>query len=319
MNDNPHDSFVRESFRRIEIARDFVRNYAPPDLVAQIDLETLESADGTFVDDDLQTSQSDMLFRANSQQGELLLYFLFEHKSFGDYASPLQLLRYMVRIWEKEPKPTAKRKLTPILPFIIHHGESRWRVSTQFNDVVKVVMGMQSFTPSFEYIVLDLSPKSDVEIRGTILLRLFLSILNIALDPQSVHKLPSRIELMNELLRQNTAIDYIKTVLNYLAKGARYLEHDELVQLYTEHSADDGDFIMSIANEWLNEGKQIGKTEESRENIFAILTIRFGEPPKRLRTQLAKVSDLKKLHELRDLAVTTSSLENFAVAVATIQ
>lgn len=324
MNDNPHDNFVRESFGRIEIARDFIRNYAPPELIAQIDLDTLESVDGTFVDQDLQISQSDMLFRVNSLLGELLLYFLFEHKSFGDYASPLQLLRYIVRVWEKEPKPTAKRKLTPILPFIIYHGESRWHVSPQFSDTVQSVTGLQQFTPNFEYIVLDLSPKSDAEIRGTILLRLFLSILNIALDPQSAHKLPNSIILINELLRQNNALDYIKTVLNYLAKGARYLEHDELVQIYTKHSADHGDFIMSIAQQWIDQGKEIGKeigkVEEQHENIISILNVRFNRPlKKQTYTHLARITNLSQLRTLRDLALTTSSFENFSLAVATMQ
>lgn len=315
MNDNPHDTFFRESFGRKEIPRDFIRNYAPPEIVAQIDLDTLEPVDGTFVDDDLQTSQSDMLFRVASQKGDLLLYFLFEHKSYSDYATPLQLLRYMVRIWEKEPKPTTKRKLPPILPFVIYHGESRWLVKTQFSESVESADGMSNFTPSFEYAIADLSPLADVEIRGTILLQLFLGILNAAFDRNAAERLPKLFDLYVELHRQQTAMDYIKVVLNYLAVGARYLERDELIQIYTQHSADKGESIMSIAQEWFDEGKEIGIEQgaiQARvDSTLRLLEWRFGKLPESVSERIQQINQINKLDSLFEAAFQSSSLEIF--------
>ena len=39
---NPHDRFFKETFGRPQMTRDFLRSYLPADVVALLDLDTLE-------------------------------------------------------------------------------------------------------------------------------------------------------------------------------------------------------------------------------------------------------------------------------------
>jgi predicted transposase YdaD len=56
---------------------------------------------GTFVDEVLRDAHADLLFTVRYAEQEALLYVLLEHKSEVDRWTLLQLLCYMLRIWER--------------------------------------------------------------------------------------------------------------------------------------------------------------------------------------------------------------------------
>ena len=123
---NPHDRFFKELFTRPEVTRDFLQNYLPVDVLATIDLSTLELQPDSFVDADLQQHQSDLLCRiklrnveggVHPPEADIFVYILFEHKSYLDPLTPLQLLRYMLRGWERAIRNGGR--LTPIVPLVL--------------------------------------------------------------------------------------------------------------------------------------------------------------------------------------------------------
>lgn len=50
---HPHDAFFKEIFADPAHARELIQAHAPPDLVALLDLDTLEQFDTSFIDEDL--------------------------------------------------------------------------------------------------------------------------------------------------------------------------------------------------------------------------------------------------------------------------
>ena len=58
---SPHDTFFRESFTRREVACDFLRCRLPPELLAELDLTTLEISKDSYVSSDLRTAYSDLV------------------------------------------------------------------------------------------------------------------------------------------------------------------------------------------------------------------------------------------------------------------
>lgn len=102
---NPHDRFFKELFARQETARDFLQRYLPSDLATLLDFSSLEITKDSFIDPNLQNHFSDLLYKVGLQgQGQTFIYVLFEHKSFPERFVALQLLGYMVRIWEQALK-----------------------------------------------------------------------------------------------------------------------------------------------------------------------------------------------------------------------
>ncbi|MGH9802003.1 MAG: Rpn family recombination-promoting nuclease/putative transposase, partial [Blastocatellia bacterium] len=93
---NPHDRFFKELFSETEIAVDFVEHYLPQEIVAAIDLTTLEIVKDSFVDEELRQYFSDLLLRVKLKNGgEAFIYILLEHKSTPDEFVALQLFLYL--------------------------------------------------------------------------------------------------------------------------------------------------------------------------------------------------------------------------------
>ena len=75
---NPHDKFFRLTFGEPEMAAEFLKSYLPSSIVEKLQFDTLRSIDGSFIDDALQHSQSDLLFEVQTREKrQISVYFLF--------------------------------------------------------------------------------------------------------------------------------------------------------------------------------------------------------------------------------------------------
>ncbi len=102
---NLHDRYFQETFSHREIAESFLRNNLPHSLVQHLDFSTLTIVKDSFVDKDLQEHFSDILYSIRFRDSVLYIYLLFEHKSRPERFVSLQILRYMVKIWDQHIIP----------------------------------------------------------------------------------------------------------------------------------------------------------------------------------------------------------------------
>ncbi len=101
---SPHDQFFKSSLRRPEVAADLVAHYLPPDVVALLDLGSLELQEGSFIDDQLREQQSDLLFRARLLDGgETYIYLLLGGR----------LARWLVQLLFQPPPAEPDVRLSP--------------------------------------------------------------------------------------------------------------------------------------------------------------------------------------------------------------
>ena len=130
----PHDEFFRTVFSEPEAARDLVRSAVAAERLARLDLETLTIANASFTDEESRPGAADLLLRvsaraaragASRELSEAFIYILFEHKSFADPKTLLQLLRYMTRIWDRYRRENSSGLLPPVLPIIVFHGSAQ--------------------------------------------------------------------------------------------------------------------------------------------------------------------------------------------------
>ena len=131
---NPHDKFFKEIFGKPDLAADFVRNYLPPTIVDALDLASLEVQKESFVDEKLEESFADLIYRVrlrNSQETTFVC-LLFEHKSNPDKWVALQILAYLLKFWERLKEQKAK-KLPLIFPILFYHGQAKWKYSSSFS------------------------------------------------------------------------------------------------------------------------------------------------------------------------------------------
>lgn len=123
-------------------------------------------------------SFSDLLFKANINNREGYLYFLFEHKSYPSRDIAFQLLKYMVRIWEIKIEEIGR--LPVIIPLVVYYGKEGWNIGRNLGDMIlgdgEFPQDVKALIPNYEYLLYDLSTFTDEDIKGQIESRIIISL-----------------------------------------------------------------------------------------------------------------------------------------------
>jgi predicted transposase YdaD len=160
---NPHDKFFKEALTQPGAALAFLRDYLPPDVAAQLDLATLAPLKDSFVDTWLQEYFADLVFEVELRERRTAyVCFLFEHKSYVDPWTPLQVLHYMVLAWKYGMQH--RGRLVPVIPIVVYHGAVPWRAPHNFHALFDLPDALLPYIPEFRYLLNDLSTVSDEEL-----------------------------------------------------------------------------------------------------------------------------------------------------------
>ncbi len=155
----PHDALFRSLLSDPERARDFLRRHLPAGVSGLLADAPPEIVDGSFVDEALAASQSDVLLKVRlASGGDAAVYILCEHKSTPDPGLPLQLASYMLRIWKRFAGASAARlrALPPVIPVVVYHGEAAWSVPAGLREMIAADDPGLAFLPGESYILRNL-------------------------------------------------------------------------------------------------------------------------------------------------------------------
>ncbi|MCP4353189.1 MAG: Rpn family recombination-promoting nuclease/putative transposase [Desulfobacterales bacterium] len=248
---NPHDKFFKETLTRRENALSFFREYLPADIAAKLDWRTLKITKETFVEPELRERFSDILYEILAKGRQVFIYLLLEHQSAVDVRMSLRLLGYIVRIWELYCKQNPEaEKLPGIVPVVFYHGREKWDVSVQFGDLIDAPELTAGFIPDFKYLLKDFSPAGNEEIKGSIMLRLFLNLTGRIFSPDFAEHFERMIPLFAELSQKKTGMQYIETVLRYICHASDALTWKDMeTRLIQAFEEDRKGVIMTIAEE----------------------------------------------------------------------
>jgi predicted transposase YdaD len=160
-----HDQLFKRAFRLPANAAGELASVLPADVLADLDLASLEALPGDYVDQRLRERFADALFRARFRGTPGYVFFLLEHQSTSDRWMPLRVLEEMARIWREilrhEPDRTS---LPPILCVIVHHSESGWTGPRRMQELLDGAAPGGAFArylPEVELLIDDLGQQSD--------------------------------------------------------------------------------------------------------------------------------------------------------------
>ena len=342
----PHDNLIKYALKRQEAAEAFIVNYLPPEISRQFDLSTLAIRKDSFIDEKLAEHFSDILYEIELLNGQTSgIYLLFEHKSFPKRQTIFDLLRYMVKIWQRQAEQRAKREklvLKPILPIIIYHNPNQWASPISFHDLFSALVPeeFKPFIPDYRAVLCDLSQYSDSDIKGEVLLRIVFMIFKHLYTGELVERLPSILGLLDELEDKKTGLEYLSVLLRYLSEQKVVpMNTEQLKEVVEKALPKGGDIMLSLAEQWkeegyeegieqgkkqgikqgkkqgLEEGKAVGERETAREMFLRLLEARFGAVPVGLvlRTEKLLTEQLKRLF---NLAINATSLDEIEQAMA---
>jgi predicted transposase YdaD len=316
---NPHDKVFRENYLDPDNARSLIINALPERVVKLMDLSTLEICKDSFIEADLSDYYSDMLYRVKFRDGSAgSVYVLFEHKSYYDKYVHLQLLEYMVKIWRLHIKHNNEDSvsLPIVIPLLICHGRRQWPKDTvRFTSLLTGPVGeLSGYIPDFGFELYDLFHFSDDEIKGTIMNRVVMLLFKHVFDPDFQHKLPDILSLLKTLMKKETGMQYLETVLRYLTS---VVSEDELsleqIKDMVEQviSKEAGEYIMTLAEKLRNEGEIRGEIRGLKEGIEIGITLKFPGDIDMMMVMVNKIEDLDTLNKVKEAIKTTKDKAEF--------
>ena len=154
-----HDAFVRAILESSDRATALIREYLPAEVRAHLSDSPPRLVDGSFVDEALRGRHTDRLFEVELKCGRpAFVFVLIEHKSTPDARTPLQILGYQLRIWERyaQGRVDRLRALPPIVPLCLYHGRETWSVPRSIFGMIDTPEDMKPFVRSLSYVLHDL-------------------------------------------------------------------------------------------------------------------------------------------------------------------
>ncbi len=325
---NSHDALFKEIWKNKKEAKTLLKNCLPKNILKIIDIDSIEISKDSFVEKELKEFYSDLLYKVKFREDEGYVYLLFEHKSYTDKWIFLQLLEYMLKIWRLYINQTKTDRLPIIIPLVLYHGRTKWKIDTRFATQFSGPRdSLSDYIPDFKIILYDLTQFSDEEIRGSILTRVVLLLMKHIFDPDIVDKLPGIFMLINDLLKQDTGLQYFETILRYLFSSIDNITENEVKEIIEKSLSDvKGDIIMTLAEKWRNEGYergmrkgrqegikqgvQQGIREGLLEGIELAVTLKYGSSSdqQKLLELIKNIKDIDRLKTLKNAIMNTGSI-----------
>ena len=247
----------------------------PDTLRHGFDWTTLTLVDGTFVDEDLQGSQSDLLYQVEHTESgrSVSVYMLFEHQSSPDPWMRFRLLRYSCRIWEAERRDDPQRSdLRPIVPVVFCQGTRGWNHSTEFADLFPEAVRSLPWVPRFTHELLDQTTLEPEAVTGNVKGRIAQLLMMVAFARHVEAALDWAARWPLSLHQAEGGVDEFRRFIAYLANVQ---DDGSVIETFGEalerHGLDLKGEIMTYAEQLLAEGEAKGEQRTKVQIVEGLL------------------------------------------------
>ncbi|WML33571.1 Rpn family recombination-promoting nuclease/putative transposase [Clostridium sp. OS1-26] len=151
----------------IELLRSFVKT----DWANSINEKDLVLLDKSYILSDFKEEESDIVYRVNIEDEEVIFYVLLEFQSKVDFQMPIRLLFYMTEIWRDVLKNVGSKerrrknfKLPAVVPIVLYNGLNRWTAEKSFRRVLNGENFVKDNIVDFNYILLDVNRYKEEEL-----------------------------------------------------------------------------------------------------------------------------------------------------------
>ena len=265
---SPHDQFFKENFSQKEEAVSFLKEVLPLKIKSNIDFDSFQIANPSFTDKELKEYFSDIVYLCKYKgTKEIKISILFEHKSYFAKYPHLQLLKYMIKLWEYDIKQN--RRIQPIIPVIVYHGRQKWEkkaLSCFFDDPDA---HFKDFIPDFDYILTDLSRYTDEEIKNQVFDNLFLKtalllMKNIYDNEKLFTNLKDYFNLTKIYYEEEKGLKFLEAVIRYLFYTKDENKQEKIVKIIEQIPFRGEEIAMTIAEKYIHIGEEKGKIETAK-------------------------------------------------------
>ncbi len=326
----PHDLFFKETFSNLEVAKSFIENYLPSEVLSHVNLNSLSAQKDSFIHKNMQETHADLLFKVAIDGQEGYIYFLFEHKSYKSHLIALQLLRYMVDIWDAKTRKAKSRVIPIIIPLVIYHGEHSWEVVKSLSGLMPQYSDLsddlKKYIPNYDFLLYDVAGISPEDMKLETLLKIAITIYQALHQPNPQvmrDTVISAIKALQKLENQETATAYLETYMKYVFTVSKNLDEDDITyiveQVYLEFPKG-GQVVMTLADILIAKGKLKGQEEGMEkgmekgvcQTVLKLLTKKFGPLPEDIMTLISS-QNVESLEMVAEVLLDMKNLDELKV------
>ena len=326
MTARPHDALFKETFSDLANARGELRSVLPPAVAAMVDWDTLRLEPGSFVDEALRETMTDLLFSVRIQGRDARLYVLFEHQSSPDPLMPFRALAYVVRIWDAwlRGQPRA-RMLPPVIPMVLSQVEGGWTAPTDLLSVIEFADDaeretLRDLVPQCRVLIDDLAHVSNEALDRRAMpdaARLALAALrDVRAADDVVGLVTAWTRWIRALLAQPGGHAALKALFSYIWNVRGGIDLEAMAASTAAIDPRAKETLMTTAEELMQRGEAKGrfegKAEGKAEVLLKLLQLRFTTVPPEA-AQRVRAADAATIDRWVERVLTATSIEDVCV------
>lgn len=257
----PHDAVFKTFLHHPETARDFLEIHLPADLQTLCDLNTLKLESESFIEADLRTRYSDVLWSVHTHDGEGYVYVVIEHQSSADPHMAFRLLRYAIAAMQRH-LDAGHKELPIVIPMLFYHGcRSPYPYSLCWLDAfTDPVTARQLYASSFPLVDITVVPDDEIMAHRR------MALLELMQKHIRQRDLMGLVDQLATLLLTGCANDtQLQAMFNYILQSGDESRFNEFIQEMAQRIPQHKEKLMTIAErlrlDGLQEGLQRGKRE----------------------------------------------------------
>ena len=248
----PHDAVFKQFLYHPDTARDFLDIYLPSTLRELCDLQTLKLESGSFIEDSLRASYSDVLWSLKTNEGDGYIYVVIEHQSSPDAHMAFRLMRYAMAAMQRH-LDAGHKTLPLVIPMLFYHGAlSPYPFSLcwldEFDDPI---VARQLYSATFPLVDITVIPDDEIMQHRRIAL--------LELMQKHIRKrdLMGLVEQLVSLLATGYANDsQLKTLFNYMMQFGNTPHVDKFIREVAQRVPQQKESLMTIAEVLQQEANQ---------------------------------------------------------------
>ncbi|GAL45556.1 MULTISPECIES: Rpn family recombination-promoting nuclease/putative transposase [Citrobacter] len=248
----PHDAVFKQFLYHPDTARDVLDIYLPSTLRELCDLQTLKLESGSFIEDSLRASYSDVLWSLKTNEGDGYIYVVIEHQSSPDAHMAFRLMRYAMAAMQRH-LDAGHKTLPLVIPMLFYHGAlSPYPFSLcwldEFDDPA---LARQLYSATFPLVDITVIPDDEIMQHRRIAL--------LELMQKHIRKrdLMGLVEQLVSLLATGYANDsQLKTLFNYMMQFGNTPHVDKFIREVAYRVPQQKERLMTIAEVLRQEAKQ---------------------------------------------------------------
>lgn len=155
-----HDRSYRSLFSHPRLVEELVRGFVEEPWVERLDFSTLQRVNASYVTDDLESREGDLLWKLLLRDGApVFVYILIEHQSRADRFMAVRLMAYIALLYQdllRRGELTPDGRLPLVIPLVIYNGTAGWRAPQELAELIERVEGVaEAYVPRLRYLVID--------------------------------------------------------------------------------------------------------------------------------------------------------------------